>query len=232
MEIKNLKELRDVLTGFSEEKYKKFSSSLIPTVEEGRVLGVRLPTLRRIAASFTDKAKVELFHSLPHKYLEEDHIHSFLISKIKDYGECIKELDRFLPYVDNWAVCDSLRPTVFKNARAAFLSAIDGWLSSSHAYTVRFGIEMLMIHFLGENFDPSITERVAGISSEDYYVNMMIAWFFAEALTKRWEEAIGYLEVKRLSPWVHNKCISKCIDSYRISSEQKAFLRELRIKQK
>ena len=232
MEINNLEELRNVLTGSSEEKYRKFSSSLIPTVEEGRVLGVRLPTLRKIATKLTDKAKRELFHSLPHKYLEEEHIHSFLICKIKDYGGCIKELDRFLPYVDNWAVCDSLRPTAFKDAPTGFLSDIYRWIESEHTYTKRFAIEMLMLHFLDERFDESILDRVARVKSEDYYLNMMIAWFFAEALTRRWDEAISYLKEKRLPLWAHNKCISKCIDSYRITREQKDFLRKLRINQR
>jgi len=228
--IDSIAELRERLFNLSDEKYGKFSSSLIPNIDRNAVLGVKLPLLRKIAKEITDRARVELFRSLPHKYLEEDHLHSFLISSFSDYEECMRELESFLPYIDNWAVCDSLRPACFGKAPPDFLSAIDSWLASSHAYTVRFAIEMLMIHFLGDKFSPDIIKRVSAIRSEDYYVKMMIAWFFAEAVIKRWDETIGYLKEKNLSPWVHNKCISKCNDSFRLSAEQKDYLRKLRIK--
>ena len=228
MQIENLSELTEALLGAREEKYRDFSSSLIPNIPKERVLGVRLPVLRKVARSLTAEAREQFLNKLPHLYLEEYHLHSFLISDIKDISLCIGEVDRFLPYVDNWAVCDSLRPSCFKGASVELLPVIDGWLSSSHPYAVRFGIEMLMLHFLDRSFDPSIIGRVAAVRSDNYYVNMMVAWFFAEALTKRWDESISYLKQRRLSPWIHGRCISKCIDSRRISLEQKELLRGIK----
>lgn len=221
--------VRSKLCLLAEDTYRDFSSSLIPNISKDRVLGVRLPILRRFVLSLEEKEKMEALDSDSLYYLEEYHLRSFLISRIKDYDECVARIDGFLPLVDNWAVCDSLRPSCFKRNRDRLILDIDRWLSSEHTYTKRFAIEMLMLHFLDEAFDKSILDRVAEMRSEEYYLNMMIAWFFAAALTKRWSDALPYIEEQRLDTFTHNKTISKAIESRAIPEERKTYLKKLKV---
>ena len=223
--------IQEMLFELKDEKYADFSSKLMPTVEKSTVIGVRIPTLRRLAKelSGSDEA-MTLLRELPHKYFEENNLHAFLIGEIKDFDKCLSELEFFLPYVDNWATCDSMRPKCFsKNARM-LLPKIDEWISSEHTYTKRFAIELLMLYFLGDRFDDSYLGKVAAVQNDDYYVKMMKAWYFATALAYQYDAAIVYLEEKRLDEWTHNKTIQKAIESYRISLEHKTYLRTLRRK--
>ncbi len=220
----------DRLRKLSEEKYRDFCAPLIPNIEKERILGVRLPKIRDLAKSLAEEEREEIFSSLPHYYLEEYHLHSFLICGMKDYDRTVEVLEKLLPYVDNWSVCDSIRPISFKKNRERLLADIDRWLKRGHIYTKRFAVEMLMVHFLDEDFSPEILERASKVKSEDYYLDMMIAWFFATALAKRWEYALPYIEEGRLPERTHNMIISKAIDSYRISDERKKHLRTLKLK--
>ncbi len=225
---KIIEELREL----AEPKYKNFMASLLPTVARENIIGVRVGTLRNIARKIVREGKCESFLSeLPHRYYEENYIHALIISGF-EYDECISEIKSFLPCVDNWGVCDGLRPSSFSVNRESLIGEIFSWLKSEHIYTVRFAIEMLMLHFLGEDFNAEYLEAVSVIVSEEYYVNMMVAWYFATALSERYEETLPYLIYKRLSPWVHNKTISKATESYRISPERKEYLKTLRIKEK
>ena len=214
-----------------EEKYGDFQASLMPGVPRERIIGVCTPSLRKYAAEIygTDAAR-DFLASLPHKYYEENNLHAFLLEKTKDFDGAAAAVDAFLPFVDNWATCDSLSPKAFKGRAEELLPKIDGWLCSGRTYTVRFGIVMLMKHFLGENFSEEILARVAIIRSEEYYVNMAAAWFFAEALTKQYGAAVAYIDGGRLPVWVHNKAVQKACESFRVSEERKAYLRSLKIK--
>ena len=232
LQVKNMDnfEISDELFLLADSDYKKFMSSLLPSVEKNRIIGVRTPLLRKIARRISKSGKKGLFlECVPHKYYEENNIHAFVIAEL-DYEECIKEINSFLPFVDNWATCDGLRPKSFYSHRDELISEILTWLKSEHVYTVRFAIEMLMLHFLGEDFKPEFFEMVAAVRTEEYYLNMMIAWYFATALAERYEDALPYLEEKRLSVWVHNKTVSKAIESYRIPLDRKKHLETLRIK--
>ena len=166
--------------------------------------------------------------ALPHRYFDENQLHAFLLSELKDYGRCLEEVCRFLPYIDNWATCDQLSPKVFARHRGELIEEIRKWIRSGQTYTVRFGIGMLMQHFLDDGFDPVYPEMTVSIRSDEYYVNMMIAWYFATALAKQYEAVLPFLEEKRLAPWTHNKAIQKALESYRIKPEQKAYLRSLK----
>lgn len=217
-------ELRDL-------KYREFHSKLMPTVDPDLIIGVRTPKLRNFAKEFGKMPEAEGFLKiLPHKYYEENNLHGFLVESIKDYGECVMAVNTFLPYVDNWATCDLMRPKVFKKHLPELLEEIRRWLETDETYTVRFGLEMLMTFYLDEQFDIGYPELVAGVRSEEYYVNMMIAWYFATALAKQYEAALPYIEEQRLDKWTHNKAIQKAVESYRISPEQKAYLRTLKVK--
>lgn len=210
--------------------YKNFNSRLIPTVCEDEIIGVRTPELRKMAKSL-DKGTAEQFlKDLPHGFFEENQLHAFIISEIKDFDRCVSELERFLPYIDNWATCDQLSPGVFRKNKEKLLPYIEKWISSDKEYIIRFGIGMLMEHFLGEDFKKDYAECVAEINFDAYYVKMMIAWYFATALAKNWDEIIPFIEGKKLEKWTHNKAIQKSIESRRISAEQKAYLRGLKIK--
>ena len=217
------------LFAMQELAYGDFAAKLLPTLPRERVIGVRLPLVHKYAKQIrgTEQA-AQFMKDLPHKYLEEDHLHAYLISQMRDADACFAALDAFLPCVDNWSVCDSLRPKILTCDRVALRAKIDAYMQSSHPYTVRFGIEMLMVYFLDENFSPDHLALVAGVQSEEYYVNMMIAWYFATALAKQWDATIPYLEERRLSAWVHRKTIQKAVESYRITDAQKAYLKGLR----
>lgn len=222
-------EIQKDLFAMQDKAYGDFSASLVPTLAPDLVIGVRLPQLRQYAKCLAQTEAAERFlKELPHRYLEENHLHSFLIGQMRDADKCYAALDEFLPHVDNWAVCDSLRPKVLTRDRERLLARIDQYLQSEHHYTVRFGIELLMLYYLDEYFDPSHLSRVAAVQSEEYYVGMMVAWYFATALAKQWDAAMPYLREHRLSPWVHQKTIQKAIESYRITPEQKAYVRTLR----
>lgn len=212
-------------------KYKKFHSKLMPTVESDLVIGVRTPELRKFAKEFSKMELAEEFlQNLPHQYYEENNLHAFMISSMKDFDKTVEKLNDFLPYVDNWATCDMMRPVTFKKHRAELLAEIEKWLKSDMPYTVRFAIEMLMVHFLEEDFDVSYPHKVADIRSDEYYVRMMVAWYFATALAFQYEKILPFIENKTLDPWTHNKAIQKAVESYRITPEQKEYLKTLKMK--
>lgn len=212
-----------------EEPYAQFQRKLLPTVEPERILGVRTPALRKLAKEFHWTGEWEAFLAdLPHTYFEENLLHGFLISEYLDFPSCIQQLELFLPYVDNWAVCDQTSPKCFRRHRQELLPELRRWLSSSHPYTVRFAIGMLMRHFLEEDFRAEYLEWVAALQWDHYYVNMEIAWYLATALAKQWDATIPYLQSPRLSPWVHNRTIQKARESFRITPEQKAYLATLK----
>jgi len=213
----------------SEESYASFSSKLIPNIDPAIFIGVRTPVLRTLAKSMDETEKSAFMAELPHKYHEENMLHAILISNMRCTEQIISALDAFLPFVDNWAVCDCLRPARLKNTPQEFVYNIRRWLCSEHCYTVRFGVEMLMCYFLDELYSPEYPAMVAKIQSDEYYVNMMLAWYFATALAKRWDDVIPYLENRVLALWVHNKTIQKARESYRIEPAQKEYLKSLRI---
>lgn len=224
-------EIRDRLFAMRDEKYGEFQSKLIPTAAGEAFIGVRTPDLRKYAKELVKRDDVQQFlDDLPHRYFDENQLHAFILSEMKDYDRCMAEVCRFLPYVDNWATCDQMSPKVFKKHRPELLEYIKEWLKSDHTYTVRFAVGMLMEHFLDEDFDPACPEMAARIRSDEYYINMMTAWYFATALAKQYETVLPYLENRRLDPWTHNKTIQKAVESYRITAEQKAYLKELKIK--
>jgi 3-methyladenine DNA glycosylase AlkD len=212
-----------------DETYKDFMSRLIPTVSPEKVLGVRTPVLKRMAKQLkNDELGRRFLEELPHEYFEENQLHGFLISEIGDFEMCIDALEKFFPCMDNWATCDQTSPKVFKKHREELLPYIQKWLQSPHTYTVRFAIGMLMQHFLDADFKPEYLEMVSGIRSEEYYINMEIAWYMATALAKQWDAAIPYLEQGKMEKWVHNRTIQKARESYRITEEQKAYLKTLK----
>ena len=217
------------LFSLSDKEYKKFNSSLIPTVDKSKVIGVRTPALRKFAKELKADERREFLRALPHEYYEENNLHGYIIEGIQDYDKCIEELEKFLPYIDNWATCDTLSPKVFRKNTDKLLKNIKNWLQSSHVYTVRFGVCMLMKYYLEENFSTEYHDMLIGIQTNEYYVNMVIAWYFATALSKQYEKTLPYVEKKKLPAWTHNKAIQKAVESYRIPPEQKAYLKTLKI---
>lgn len=224
-------EITSGLFKLQDPEYRNLQERIIPTVDADSIIGVRTPELRKLAKQIakTDAGQ-DFINKLPHRYFEENQLHAFIISEIKDYDRCIEELNRFLPFVDNWATCDQMSPKVFKKHRAELPGQIKIWLQSDKTYTVRFGIGMLMQHYLDEDFDPAYPEMVSVIRSEEYYVKMMIAWYFATALAKQYAAALSYIEKKKLDKWTHNKAIQKSVESYRVAPEQKEYLKSLRIR--
>ena len=226
-------ELLSELFSLRDAGYGDFTASLIPTLDRERVIGVRIPELRRLAGKIRKEGGAAAFLSeLPHNYLEEDLLHSILLSGERDTEKLYPALERFLPFVNNWSVCDSLRPGAFKKHPADLPGRVEAWLASDHPYTVRFGIGTLMTYYLDGCFETKYPEQAASVRSEDYYVRMMAAWYFATALAKQYEAVLPFLEEHRLDPWTHNKAIQKALESYRIPPERKAFLRTLRLKTK
>lgn len=219
---KQLFELQDL-------EYRDFQAKLMPTVSLDNIIGIRTPMIRKYAAEFakSEEAK-EYIKILPHKYYEEYNLHGFVIEKCKNFDEAVALIDEFLPYVDNWATCDSVKPKVFKKNLPALQKKIKEWLASKHSWTVRFGIEMLMNFYLDDSFDSSFPKMVAKVKFDEYYVKMMVAWYFATALAKQPEAIMPYFEKKVLEPWTHNKAIQKCIESYRIPDGTKDYLRTLK----
>ena len=226
-----MEEIQQWIRQNSEEEYAAFQRKLLPALPPEKIHGVRTPALRKYAKELKKQEDIEMFlRHLPHESFEEDQLHAFILSEIRDPSECLEALDRFLPYIDNWATCDQLSPKCFRKHPEVLPEKIRGWMASEETYVIRFGIGMLMQHFLEEHFDPVYLQRVSEVRSREYYVNMMIAWYFATALAKQPDAAMPYLEERRLDPWVHNKTIQKAIESYRISDSQKEYLRTLRVK--
>ena len=208
--------------------YRNFTASLTPTLSKDRVIGVRVPILRIYAKEIFDTPEAQSFlQELPHIYYEENNLHAFLIERIEDRERLMQGLERFLPYIDNWATCDMLSPPLFKK-QPPTLTEIDRWLASDKIYTVRFGVNALMKYYLDERFAPQCLTMVAAVKGEDYYIKMVVAWYFATALAKQWQATLPYVENKKLESWTHNKAIQKAIESRRISPEQKAYLRSLK----
>lgn len=223
--------IAEELYNLRDEKFREFQIKLMPTVDPDSVIGVRTPALKTFAKQLVKDPDIEAFlEDLPHKHFDENQLHAFILSAMKDYEKCLAAVEVFLPYVDNWATCDQMSPKIFKKHRAELEKVIDKWLASGRTYTVRFGIGMLMEHFLDEDFDRKYLKKVAAVRSEEYYVNMMSAWYFATALAKQYDEAVKYIEGRKLDVWTHNKAIQKAVESYRITPEQKAYLKTLKIK--
>ena len=224
-------EILERLFALQNLEYRSFQAKLIPNLSPETIIGVRTPALRALARELVKRGDVgDFLMSLPHRYFGENQLHAFILSLGKDYGTTLAGVEAFLPYVDNWATCDQLSPRVFARHRTELREAIVRWLGSEETYTVRFGVGMLLQHFLDEAFDPDDPARVAALRSGEYYVNMMRAWYFATALVKQWDAALPYLEQRRLDPWTHNKAIQKAVESLRVTDEQKAFLKTLKIK--
>jgi hypothetical protein len=229
MDVK-IEEIRKRLFKLQDKKYRDFQCKLIPTLESTTIIGVKTPELRRYAKELVKQKDIQNFlYILPHQYFEENQLHAFIISEIKDNKQCLEELNRFLPFVDNWATCDQLSPKVFKKNRSELIDQIKQWVCSDKTYMVRFGIGMLLEHFLDDDFDPIYLEMVSKISSAEYYIRMMIAWYFATALAKQYTKALPYIEEQRLDIWTHNKTIQKAVESRRITLEQKEYLKCLKI---
>lgn len=225
--------IREELFSMQDLFYREFHSRLMPDVEKDTVIGIRVPVLRKYVKELAKDPEIGGFlEDLPHRYYEENNVHGFLIQQMKEYGQCMEELEKFLPYINNWATCDMTSPKVFKKHKEELLEAVRRWIVSDHVYTVRYGIGMLMQHYLDEDFREEYPQMVSEIRSEEYYVNMMIAWYFATALAKQYETILPYIEKQKLDVWTHNKTIQKACESYRITPEQKAYLRTLKVKKK
>lgn len=219
-------DIQKALFEMRDEKYRDFNAKLMPNIDKNTIIGVRVPQIRGLAKKIKENTG-DFLEKLPHKYYEENNLHAFLIAEIADFDECIGKINDFLPYVDNWATCDSMNPKCFKKNKEKLLSEIEKWLKTEHEYTVRFAIGMLMTHFLDEDFDEKYLQKVSEIKSDKYYINMMIAWYFQAALAKQWESAVKYIEKDRLSPWVRKKTVQKAKESYRITQKQKEYLKSL-----
>lgn len=219
------------LVSLQDKGYRDMQITIIPTVDADSIIGVRTPALRTLAKELSKREDIGQFlDSLPHKYFEENQIHAFILSGMKDAARAFELVDKFLPYVDNWATCDQMSPKIFKKHKDLLLEYTDKWIGSDHPYVKRFGIGMLMEHFLDEDFKTSYLTKVSKIRSDEYYVNMMIAWYFATALAKQYDATLPYIEKNKLDIWTHNKSIQKAVESYRITPEQKEYLKTLKRK--
>ena len=224
-------DIRKELKKLQDKGYRDMQVTIIPTVEADSIIGVRTPALRQLAKELSKREDVSKFlEDVPHKFFEENQLHAFILSGMKDAESCIRLVDEFLPYVDNWATCDQMSPKVFKKHKQLLLEYVDKWISSDHTYVKRFAIGMLMEHFLDEDFKTSYLTKVSKIRSEEYYVNMMIAWYFATALAKQYDATLPFIEKQKLDKWTHNKSIQKAVESYRITPEQKEYLKTLKRK--
>lgn len=218
--------LTEALFALQDVDYRKFQQKLIPNIAPESIIGVRTPELRRLAKEMSERDA--FLNALPHRYFEENQIHVFLLEREKDFSSAISKVERFLPYVDNWATCDQLRPKVFQKNKEPLLPYIQKWLASDHPYTIRYGIAMLMCHFLDDSFSEEYPAMVAQVQHRDYYVKMMVAWYFATALAKQYDAVFPYITDHRLEPWTHRKIIQKAVESYRITPEQKIVLKAYR----
>ena len=227
--IETVTDIQKFLFSLQDKKYRDFQSKLIPTINANTVIGVRTPQLRDFAKKvFTSSCKTEFLKNIPHKYFDENQLHAFVISLEKDFCESISLVEKFLPYIDNWATSDQLSPKIFKRNKKELLPYINKWINSSHIYSVRFAISMLMHHFLDEDFKSEYMEKVVNIRSQEYYINMMRAWYMATALAKQYGTAVEYIENKKLDEWTHKKTIQKAVESYRITDDKKEYLRSLK----
>ena len=224
--------IKEELFKLKDLKYRDMQIKIIPNIDSDTIIGVRTPELRKIAKRMLKEDYKTFLEDLPHKYFDENQLHAFIISGIKDYDECLDCFNKFLPYIDNWATCDQQSPKVFnKNVnKDKVLKEIKKWIKSKNTYTIRFGIGMLMRNYLDKDFKPEYLELVSNIKSKEYYVNMMIAWFFATALAKQYDSTISYIKENKLDIWVHNKTIQKAIESFRITPEHKEYLKSLKRK--
>lgn len=209
--------------------YRDFQAKLMPTIDKNNIIGVRIPELRKLARQVagTDEAR-DFLSQLPHRYYDENNLHAFIIGLSRNFDDALQLTNQFLPHIDNWATCDSFTPKVFGKHPDELLAAVKVWIASSHTYTVRYAIRMLMDFFLDERFNPEYAQMVADVKSDEYYIKMMIAWYFATALAKQYDTAIGFITSRSLDAWTHNKAIQKAIESYRITNEQKEILRKLK----
>lgn len=220
----------DRLYALQDTKYRDFQGKLIPTIDPKAIIGVRTPDLRTLAKELAKQEDIGTFlDTLPHTYFDENQLHAFILSELKDYDQCIARIKEFLPYIDNWATCDQLSPKAFKKHKTELLKEIKTWLKSDATYTVRFAVGMLMQHYLDDDFNSAYPKLVAAIRLDEYYINMMRAWYFATALAKQYDAIIPYIEQKKLDPWTHNKAIQKAVESYRIKAEQKEYLKTFRL---
>ena len=223
-----MESVQKALFAMAEEEYRTFQSRLIPTVDPTTVIGVRVPKLRAYAESLSKEQAASFMQALPHTYFDENNLHAFLIERIADYGDCVAAVERFLPYVDNWATCDGMRPKVFRKHKDRILQKAGEWVDSAHPFAVRYGLQVWMLYGLDDAFDPVYLDRAASIRTQEYYVRMMVAWLFATALTKRYDDALPYLQQRRLEPWIHNKAIQKACESYAIPRDRKAYIKTLK----
>ncbi len=224
-----MEEIQKHLFELQDMAYRDFHSRLMPDIDKETIIGIRVPVLRKYAKSIAGTELSEKFiKELPHHYYEENNLHMMLITRIKDYDKCLSEVERFLPYIDNWATCDFPAPKCFENHKEELLPVIKRWIASGETYTIRYGIGMLMRLYLDADFDPEYVKLVAEVKSDEYYVNMMIAWYMATALAKQWDVVIPYIEEHHMSDWVHRKTIQKAMESYRITDEQKRYLKGYR----
>jgi len=227
-----MKQILDRLFELQDADYAEFQKKLIPDTKY-EMIGVRTPDLRKLAKEFAGTADAEEFlKELPHRFFDENQLHAFIISLTKDFDTCIGQVNSFLPYVDNWATCDQLSPKVFSKNKPKLVISINKWIKSGRTYTVRFGIGMLMQHYLDDDFKEEYMEQVASVRSDEYYIRMMVAWYFATALAKQYDSAVKYLEDRKLDVWTHNKTIQKAVESYRITAETKEYLKSLRLSSK
>lgn len=227
MTVKTPKDIRQELMRLADGEYRQFQSKLMPSIPIDRVLGVRVPKLRHYAKALTSEEKTAFLADLPHRYYDEDYLHGILLSGMRDFGSLILQIEIFLPHIDNWATCDTLRPKIFQKMTEALSPYIDAWLTSDHLYTVRFAIGLLLSYYLDEGFSPDHLLTVSRLTWQEYYVQMMIAWYFATALALHWEDALPYLAEHRLSPAVHKMTVRKACESFRITEEQKAILKAI-----
>ncbi|MCR5702363.1 MAG: DNA alkylation repair protein [Lachnospiraceae bacterium] len=223
-------DIKKELYSLQDTEYRDFQSGLIPNVSKDYFIGVRTPELKALAKKISKREDVaDFLNELPHSSFDENQLHAFIISEMKDYDKCMEEIEAFLPYVNNWATCDQMTPKSFKKHKNELLQKVDEWIVSDKTYTVRFAIKMLMSHFLDEDFDKKYLTKVASVRSEEYYINMMIAWYFATALAKQYEDTVSFIEEKKLDKWTHNKAIQKSVESRRITAEHKDYLRSLKV---
>ena len=222
--------ITEQLFGLQDVAFGDFQAKLLPTIDRKTIIGVRTPALRKLARQIAKtEAGKEFCSQLPHRYFEENNLHAFIVAQINNYDEAMRQTEILLPHIDNWATCDQFTPTVFKKHHNELLQAIERWIKSSHTYTVRFAIKMLMTFYLDDLFKPEYAQMVANVKSDDYYIKMMIAWYFATALAKQYDTAVDFLTNRSLDPWTHNKAIQKAIESYRITNVQKETLKKMKV---
>ena len=224
-----MNKIKNKLFKLQDKKYRDFQIKLIPTINPNTIIGIRTPELKKYAKELVkDNNYISFISDLPHKYFEENQLHAFIISEIKDYDKCIEYINKFLPYINNWATCDQMSPKIFKKYTNKLLDQVNIWIKSSKSYTIRYSILILMKYYLDDNFKKEYLEKVCNIESEEYYVNMMRAWYYATALAKQYKDTIVYIENNKLDTWTHNKTIQKARESYRIEEDKKEYLKSLK----